>query len=35
MSSVPRWLKLIGLASIVAEVAAATAVLWHGGSRSR
>jgi hypothetical protein len=35
MSPVPRWLKLIAFVSLLAEAAAATAVLWHGGTRSR
>jgi hypothetical protein len=29
MRHVPRWLKLIGLASLVAEACAAAAVFWH------
>jgi hypothetical protein len=35
MSVVPRWLKLVALLSVVAEAAAAAAVLWHSGTRSR
>jgi hypothetical protein len=35
MRHVPRWLKLIGLASLVAEAGAAAALLWHTGPRSR
>jgi hypothetical protein len=29
------WLLVIGLASLVAEAAAAAAVFWHGGAPTR
>jgi hypothetical protein len=29
------WLLVIGLASLVAEAAAAAAVFWHGGEPAR
>jgi hypothetical protein len=35
MRHVPRWLKLIGLVSLIAEAGAAVAVLWHAGPRTR
>jgi hypothetical protein len=35
MRTVPRWLKIVALASIVAEASAAAAVFWHSGPRTR
>jgi hypothetical protein len=35
MRQLPRWLKLIGIASLIAEAGAAMAVLWHAGPRAR
>jgi hypothetical protein len=29
MRHVPRWLKILGLASLIAEAGAAAAVFWH------
>jgi hypothetical protein len=29
MRHVPRWLKILGLASLIAEAGAAIAVFWH------
>jgi hypothetical protein len=35
MWHVPPWLKVIALVSLAAEAAAAAAVFWHSGPRSR
>jgi hypothetical protein len=33
MRIVPRWLKLVALASVVAEAGAVVAVFWHTAPR--
>jgi hypothetical protein len=33
MRHIPRWLKIVALASLIAEAGAAAAVFWHSHSR--
>lgn len=35
MRHVPTWLKLVALASLIAEAFAAAALFWHAGPRHR
>jgi hypothetical protein len=35
MRHIPRWLKLVGLASLAAQALAAALVFRHGGSRTK